>query len=210
MLIEVPDDLADGVLQEINYTIAREKSRQESISLYATDDGLNKSITDGDFRDFNGMIGRLGDYVDYEDRHLIPRRRVFNDYRALRDKCPVVMAGSRYELHRKYSKGRCGGSNANGWHEHVAERYIRMLKHTSVGWDLERESLYKTINDWAGSGSWGKFENPMAVGPDVAYINGNRVWIKDDNMLRSLKSLIKQLRKIENVEKCLERLQEKL
>jgi hypothetical protein len=204
MLLEVPDCIGKQVLDDIDRATERAKRRVAKVKQYSSEEGLNQGIKDHEFADFNGMIGRYGDY-SIDETLWSGIIRVFCEYRELGELCPVVMAGSKWFLHRLYSK-TIGGSNANGWKERVARRYLRMIKHTSLGWDKEREKHYTIIAQWVGHGTWGKFNNPLSCGDDVAYIHGRRCFVRDAEMLQSLKSLLRHIHKINYIDKCLKQL----
>jgi hypothetical protein len=211
MLIEVPDNLAKRILRNVEFDIQHEERRSKETSLLSTDDGLKAEIKAGAFSDFNGMVGRLNDYPDLCTplSTVASGRRVFRDYLdQLGGLCPVVMRGSRWNLHRKYAKGG-RGSHPNGWNERVADRYLRMIKHTSIGWDKEREKQYQIIQDWAGH-TWGKFNNPLKVGANIAFIQGKSVWINDFDTLQAVKSLLRHIDKINYIDKCVARIEGRL
>jgi len=204
MLIEVPDHLAAQIVREVEWATARAERKAADLVLYSSEEGLNQAIKDRAFSEFNGMIGRFGDY-SINESYRSGAIRVFREYRELGDFCPVVMAGSKWFLHRLYSKSLFG-SNANGWKERVVRRYLRMTKHTSLGWDKEREKHFTIIERWVGRGTWGKFNNPLSAGKNVAFIYGRQCYVRDAEMLQSLKSLLRHIHKINYIDKCLERL----
>jgi hypothetical protein len=206
MLIDIPDEFAESIKHQVELEIAASKRHKVLCRQIATDDGLKQAIDQGEFYPTTKMIGRLEDYA--KDFWEIPYYRRFNEFRdSLGTKCPVIMAGAKYSLHRKYAKSR-NSSHPNGWYELVAERYLRMKKHTSIGWGRKRKRSYEIIQKWVNNKciTWGKFTNPLDASDDLSYINGIPVWTENPERKRVLKSLSKQLHKIDDLEKCLRRI----
>jgi hypothetical protein len=116
---------------------------------------------------------------------------------------PTLMRGSKAVLHAKYGKGY-NNDHPNGWHERVAERYLRMIKFTSLGEGPFHGKIYERIHAKYGRFSGGRFDNP-ACG---IHIKGERIWGVNPAAMPALKSLLKHIDKLNDLDKCVKRINE--
>jgi len=213
MLVEVPDDLAGEIPAMVaahKETMKREAKHQAKIDMLNTDHDLSW-FEFGDQHDHKNMFARESDYKP----HSIPMIRYLlghTDYDGVKDP-PVIMAGSKYSLHRRYCKSS-GYDNPYGWRERVADRYLRFIKFTSYGrnWNnrnthryKEHRRVEKLLRDRLGGGS---FRNPADMGKWDCYIKGKLYFVNSDcrDTVASMKVIFKQLHKLDNVERVMQQL----
>jgi len=214
MLIEIPDNVAEDVKGLIPDLLERaiefnktEQKRKEKIDRLNTEDNLDW------FREW---------VFKYDTKHPLVRESYyksrlanhqyiqgFSKLHGVNDP-PVIMRGSRYAVHRKYSKTQFGHA-PYGWYEKILDRYVRMSKVTvipnrggrskqPIEWAKLEKNFKRYASRWVDPPSIGYFGDIM-----IGYINGKEFWCSEDQT-PAMKSLFKQIQKVSDLEKALNRL----
>ena len=206
MLIEVPDSLADEIQSQIEEALLEQKK----IERLNTEESLDWFVGTG-FPECGKMITRSSVYKKRPALYL--HIRGYTQYNKVNNP-PVVMKGSRYALHIKHCYSGYSYDNPWGWLDKVIDRYIRRIRLTSSGRDKQWKCFVSDVEQWLkkrgnryGAGRFlGVFKHPANIDYGHIFLNGNEIHAHYKEVIPAIKSLMRHLDKINNIDKAAEKL----
>jgi len=199
VLIDAPDNLPAYIVNSFRSEIERHRERLIAIVRLNQERG-----TECLKRFVHYPTVRQSAYRTPREQWIVPGF----DRHAGVDDPPVMMRGCRAALHKKFSKSPYH-IHRNGWHERVAERYLRMIRFTHLAWNLgkrgsDRRRAEQAIENIDRKFGCHGFENPARLRGAECWIDG-RYYLVGSDQRPVLASLMRHIKKITNIRSAMEK-----